>query len=33
MSGSHMKSNVISKLFYFIGTFSVLLAMYIAWPK
>ncbi|WP_334333276.1 hypothetical protein [Companilactobacillus sp. HBUAS59544] len=33
MSGSHVKSTIISRIFYFIGTFSVLLAMYIAWPK
>ncbi|WP_186809193.1 hypothetical protein [Companilactobacillus alimentarius] len=33
MSGSHIKSAFISKIFYFIGTFGVILAMYIAWPK
>jgi len=31
--GSHIKSTMISKLFYFVGAFNVMLAMYIAWPK
>lgn len=31
--GSHIKSNLIAKFFYFLGTLNVLLAMYIAWPK
>jgi len=33
ISGSHIKSTIFSKVFYFIGTLNVLLAMYIAWPK
>jgi len=33
ISGSNIKSRILSKLLYFIGAFNVLLAMYIAWPK
>lgn len=33
ISGSHIKSNVVAKMFYVVGAFSVVLAMYTAWPK
>ncbi|MCH4008587.1 hypothetical protein [Companilactobacillus sp.] len=33
VSGSHIRSSMISKSCYGVGTFGVLLAMYIAWPK
>ncbi|WP_334329941.1 hypothetical protein [Companilactobacillus sp. HBUAS59699] len=33
LSASHIKSKYISKFFYCIGTFGVIIAMYIAWPK
>ncbi|USQ68008.1 hypothetical protein M5C72_08965 [Companilactobacillus allii] len=33
LSASHVKSNKISKFLYCIGTFGIVMAMYIAWPK
>ncbi|WP_157051154.1 hypothetical protein [Companilactobacillus tucceti] len=33
ISGSHVKSSTVSKLFYCVGTVGVIMAMYIAWPK
>ncbi|WP_153455324.1 hypothetical protein [Companilactobacillus mishanensis] len=32
-TGSHFKNGKASKLCYGVGTFGVILAMYIAWPK
>ncbi|WP_164505119.1 hypothetical protein [Companilactobacillus hulinensis] len=33
LSASHVKSGKIAKFFYCIGTFGIIMAMYIAWPK
>ncbi len=33
ISGGHLKSQIAAKIFYLVGAFNVLLAMYIAWPK
>ncbi len=33
VSGTHIKSTTVSKVCYIAGTFGVIVAMYIAWPK
>lgn len=33
VTGTHIRKRMISKVCYVVGTFGVILAMYIAWPK
>ncbi|WP_157023174.1 hypothetical protein [Companilactobacillus ginsenosidimutans] len=33
VTGTHIKKSTMARMCYLVGTFGVILAMYIAWPK